>query len=455
MENAVDSSSWTILYTLDVVAIALFAVSYYRNCYRQGYRIDFWHSQLFLAFVLPNMLMLPFAKSELNLIVVGKDIKAVIAAVPVVFLISLLGYCAVLAGGGLWRLQLGLGLRKSATQLLEVVPRCSMMLMSSPGVLVFQAVLAFLLQWMILALYFFQSGFAFDLRGYTFENPALRPVALVISNYSIIIASHCLARYADRKERNLLVWTLLLTAGLLFFGSRGNLIAIYINVLLCYFVKLRNRISLFRIITLIVVITALGLYLGNVRAGEYSLGSFLASFAVLFFFGNNFSDLRDFAWVYAAWDHVSWAGKTYLAAFLSFVPRFASAFRDRWGMGVATDTTVGLDPQVHPGLRPGMFGEGFFNFGLLGVVVVGIAIGIVLRRVDTDVKNALMPPRPSMVGAFASTMLLGVAGCFAISAGFSGLYVLAGTYLFSWFCIRVERTMRPRQVLDQSGSLTR
>ena len=77
-----------------------------------------------------------------------------------------------------------------------------MMLMSSPSVLVFQAALAFLLQWMILALYFFHSGFAFDLRGYTFENPTLRPVALIISNYSIIIASHCLARYIDRKEKD-------------------------------------------------------------------------------------------------------------------------------------------------------------------------------------------------------------------------------------------------------------
>src|ERR1700730_872468 len=104
MENAGDPSNWTILYTLDALAIVLFAVSYYRNCYRRGYRIDFWHSQLFLAFVLPNMLMLPFATSELNVIVVGKDIRAVIAAVPIVFLISLLGYCAVLAGGRLWQL---------------------------------------------------------------------------------------------------------------------------------------------------------------------------------------------------------------------------------------------------------------------------------------------------------------------------------------------------------------
>ena len=114
----------------------------------------------------------------------------------------------------------------------------------------------------------------------------------------------------------------------------------------------------------------------------------------------------------------------------AFVPRFASQFRDTWGLGVVTASTVGFDPQVHPGLRPGYFGEGFFNFGLFGVVVVGLMLGIVVRRVDLDVKSSFASSRPSMMKAFASTMLLGIAGSFAVSAGFSGLYILAGVYFF-------------------------
>ncbi len=55
--------SWNLLYVLDAFSISLFAISYYLNCYRRGYRIDIWHSQLFLICVLPNMIMLPFAKS--------------------------------------------------------------------------------------------------------------------------------------------------------------------------------------------------------------------------------------------------------------------------------------------------------------------------------------------------------------------------------------------------------
>jgi len=299
---------------------------------------------------------------------------------------------------------------------------------------------------LILAVYFAHNGFGFDLRAYTIANPALRPVALIISAYSVIIASHCFARYLDKKERALLACTLLLTLGMVFFGSRGNILAIYINILLCQLMKLRARVSLFRLMSMISVIIVVGLYLGNVRAGQYSLGEFFGVLASLLLYGDTFSDLRDFAWVYARWDHVFWAGKTYLAAILAFVPRVASEFRDRWGLGVATATTVGFDPQVHPGLRPGAFGEGFFNFGWIGVILVGLMLGVIFRRVDMDVKLHLALPRPSMMKAFASTMLIGVAGSLAITAGFSGLYILGGIYLFSWLCLRVMQLIQPRRI---------
>jgi hypothetical protein len=163
-------------------------------------------------------------------------------------------------------------------------------------------------------------------------------------------------------------------------------------------------------------------------------------------YGNTFSDLRDFAWVDALWDHNLWIGKTYLAALTAFVPRFVSEFRDAWGTGAATAITLGFDPHVHPGVRPGSFGESYFNFGLPGVVIVGLAIGVIFRRVDIDVKRALTAPRPSMRKAFASTMLLSVAGIFAISANSSAFFVLAGIYFFSWLCLSALRLVQPRYV---------
>jgi oligosaccharide repeat unit polymerase len=389
--------------------------------------------------------------SELNVIVLGKDLHAVLDVLPQIFLITLLGYFSVLVGGSLWRLKAGMGLRKAATKLLDIIPDCSLMVMSSRAILVFQSLICLLAQFVIVASYFAHSGFGFDLRGYTFENPTIRPIALIISDYSIVIASHCLARYIDHKERILLACTICLTLGLIFFGSRANLLLIYLNILICYLIILRTRLGLLRMLVLIVFLMGFGLYLGNVRAGEYSLSSFFTSFAVLFLYGDTFSDLRDFAWVYSAWDHVHWWGRTYLAALTAFVPRFASQFRDTWGMGVVTASTVGFDPQVHPGLRPGMFGESYFNFGLVGVVCMGLLLGIILRRVDLDVKAALLRSRPSMMRAFAFTNLLAVAASIAVSAGFSSVYVLAGVYALSWFFLLLQRLFYPSRLAARSG----
>lgn len=439
---AVTPMSWNVLYVFDFIAVLVFAISYERKCYQRGYRIDFWHAQLFLICVLPNMFLLPFARNQLNGLVLGRDFAAVVDVMPYVFLLTLLGFFSVLVGGSFWRLRAGTGLRSAATRVLDIVPQCSMMLMSSRTILVFQALICIVMQVAILAFYFAHSGFGFDLREYTFANPALRPVALIISGYSIVIASHCLARYIDFREKILLACTLGLTFGLVFFGARSNILEIYLNILLCYLIRMRGRISIFRIAGVVVIITLVGLYLGNVRAGQYSLSTFFSFLIVALFFGNNFSDLRDFAWVYALWNHKYWHGKTYLAAVTSFVPRFASAFRDRWGLGVATATTLGFDPHVHPGVRPGVFGEGFFNFGIPGVIVIGLLIGIILRRVDMDTKRALLPPRPSMRKAFASTMLLNVIGTITISSSFSSLYVLGGIYLFSWGLLLVLRLIR-------------
>ncbi len=434
--------SWNLIYALDVFGILLFLFSYYRNCYRLGYRIDFWHAQLLLAAVFPNMILLPFARNETNEIILGKDFDAVIAVLPNIFFITLVGYFAILAGGGMWRLKAGSGFRKSLIPILDFIPRCSMMLMSSRQLLVFQAVLCLTLQGLVLSIYFVKSGFGFDLRAFTFENPMLRPVAQTAAGYSVVIASHCLARYVDRKEKILLFCTVLLTLGLVFFGSRSNLLFIYFSVFVCYLIKLRGKLNLAWLIGVTAIIMSAGFYLGNVRAGQYSLTDFFGSIAFLLFYGNNFSDLRDFAWVYSAWDHVFWWGKTYLAALTSFVPRAASHFRDTWGLGVVTATTAGFDPQVHPGLRPGNFGEGYFNFGIPGVVAVGFLLGVMVRRVDIDTKKALSGPHSSMMRAFASTQLLQLAGCVAISVNLSVFYVLCGIYLFSWMCLQILRLTR-------------
>lgn len=439
--------SWNTLYVIDAFAVGTFAISYYRNCYRKGYRADFWHALLLSSCVIPYMFMLPFADNDLNAVVVGRDFSRVVAEIPRVFLMAMVGYFFILVGGSLWRVRVGVGARKTTTRVLSVVPRCSMMLLSSRSLLVFLSLLCFSSQTLMLAAYFASNGFGFDLRSYTFTHPGVRPIAQIIALSSVIIASHCLARYVEKKEKILLACTLFLTLGLVFFGQRGNLVSIYLNVVLCYVVQRRDRISLIRIVGSVAAMIALVLYLGNVRAGQYSLVEFFLSIVFLAIYGNNFCDLRDFAWIYSAWNHQFWLGKTYLAGLATFIPRGASDFRETWNFGIATDWTVGLDPLLHPGLKPGLFGESFFNFGWLGVIAVGLIFGIMLRRVDIDVKAALRHPSPSMMKAFSATMLLSLAACFLGSPALPSFYALCGIYVFAWVYLRTLDMIHPRRSL--------
>jgi oligosaccharide repeat unit polymerase len=381
--------------------------------------------------------MLPFALSELNVIVTGDDTDAVIAAVPHVFLIAVLGYLMMVAGGALWRLKLGVGLRKTAFSILDMPARWSRMLMSSKLLLIIHTGICLALQILVLGIYFARNGFGFDLRSYTFADPSLRPVALLASNYSVTIAGHSFARYVEKREAALLVCTLLLTLGMFFFGARSNILAIYFGVSICYFIFRRRKLGLLRLGAIFASIALLALYLGSVRAGAYSLHEFFSGLVTLIFFGETFSDLRDFAWVYARWNKVLWMGKTYLAALAAFVPRVASSFRDTWGLGAATAATVGFDPHVHPGIRPGFFGESYFNFGYAGVVALGLFMGIATKKADLEIKQALLAPNPSMTRAFSYVAMLGMVSTLALTAGASGVYITLAIFVFSWFCLLV------------------
>jgi hypothetical protein len=166
------------------------------------------------------------------------------------------------------------------------------------------------------------------------------------------------------------------------------------------------------------------LYLSAVRAGIYSVTLFMAGAVLALLYGNSFSDLRDFSLVLSFWNGHFWLGKTYLAAAFSFVPRFMSTYRDTWSIGVVTATMVGFDPKVHPGLRPGIFGESYLNFGYFGVAMMGLLMGVVLRKVDLGVKNAVRATQPSIGRAFSYTVLLGVASGLTVSAGVASIYML-------------------------------
>lgn len=93
------------------------------------------------------------------------------------------------------------------------------------------------------------------------------------------------------------------------------------------------------------------------------------------FLGDNLSDLRDGAWVFGEWDYQPLNGMTYLGAAAAFVPSaFFPAKKDAY-LGLVALRIVNWPTESHFGLRVSFFAESFLNFGVAGIVGLGVVMG--------------------------------------------------------------------------------
>ncbi len=419
----------------NVIAAAFvihFCWSYYWNCYRKGYTMDVWHySLLFNLFIIH--IMLPFSRSDLNVFALGGNLRRAQDHVTEAYLISAFGYAGILLGGNLWRVHLGFGLRRLVSRLVEIPTRGSFLLLQSKSLLLIHGSVAICILAGVLAYYFKLEGFGTNLRGLLFVMPALRPVAQFAAFYSTFIASYCLARYSVYHETSMLCIVILILTGLLFFGERGNLVNIVALTTTGLFIRLGRRLKLRWFITCIGLTAFLAILLDALREPHFSFASIFANSALNVFYGNSFSDTRDFALVLSYWNGHHFWGMTYLAGLIAFVPRFLSPFRDTWALGVVTATMAGFSPTQHSGLRVGFFGEAYLNFGLSGVLLLSFAIGAVLRLVDLRMKQAVATLPASDLRIFSYPIAMLAVGVLENSSGASTVYTIMLVLLLTWF----------------------
>ena len=195
--------------------------------------------------------------------------------------------------------------------------------------------------------------------------------------------------------------------------------------------KRKGKINISTILLSAFGMLCLILGLSFFRAGQFSVGVIASSFMLQVFYGNSFSDLRDFSWIYSVWHGVYFYGNTYLAAFMSFIPSSISPYRMEWSIGKVTAVMAGYNPKKHPGLRPGMFGESFLNFGILGIISLGLLLGFSWKYLDFKIKEA------AKTGNIIESATAGIA-CMIISslpitAGFFGIYVNIVVFLALYF----------------------
>lgn len=416
---------------LAVSFIVHFVWSYYRTCYRKGYTVDIWHYFLFFPMIAIHF-MLPFIRSDLNVIAIPFQLKRTQAHVNEAYFISALGYFCLVIGGSLWRVHLGAGLRRSFAHFIEAPSKASNFLLSSPPLLILNGMAGITIMIGVLLYYFRVAGFGFNLRALLLVTPWLRPIAQFSAFYSTLTGSYCLARFYQHREKVMLAIALAIMFCLLFFGERSNILALLMLTILVFFVQKGRRLKFRWLALMVFVALSLVLLLDALRAPHFSLSSVVGGFLLTLLYGNSFSDTRDFALILSYWDGQHYFGLTYVAGLFAFIPRALSQFRDTWALGVVTATLAGYSPQQHPGFRVGPFGEAYLNFGILGVVFVGLFVGVTIRLIDARMKQAvkLMPQASMRVYSYLAVGML--ASVAENSSGASTVYSILFIFLFSW-----------------------
>ncbi|WP_421856585.1 O-antigen polymerase [Oceanicaulis sp.] len=84
-------------------------------------------------------------------------------------------------------------------------------------------------------------------------------------------------------------------------------------------------------------------------------------------------------------------GQSYINAFLSFIPR--SIYSDKPQL-LSAEIRAFLFGDYSGGVPPGIFGEGYIALGIFGVTIIALLYGIVLRRTNRLVRNAMITNCP-------------------------------------------------------------
>lgn len=228
------------------------------------------------------------------------------------------------------------------------------------------------------------------------EHTQFRPTAHVFNSLAVVAMTVTLVEGYRRRSPLLTAAGAAITLGMVGFGTRKITVGTMLYYAAMRLIHTRSRRVIFMgtlaVLTVLALITA-ALAVEALRNEELS-GERMALAPVHFMFGNNLSELRDFAWILAGWDGDFLRGKTYISGLLAFIPSFILPDRTEFGWGRFSTHAAGLDGGVHPGLRPTVFAEAYFNFGLPGALLFGVFLGAFFGRVSAFADRALREGDP-------------------------------------------------------------
>ncbi|MDQ1195596.1 O-antigen polymerase [Agrobacterium sp. SORGH_AS 787] len=383
--------------------------------------------------VLPILIMPIFASSEKNMEVVGGSIFAIRQHIDQAFFLSVIGVVFLIVGMGLATFSSG------RSYIFDFIESGYSFWQTRTG-----AWLSFLIILLATAGLFSLGVRPFEGREFAFENPSIRPV---INLYAVILPTTAISLlvYGFTGGRKFIAMGLFCSALGLMIGTRGASIEALFAFVICVIIAYRYRnLVVFGLSAVAFILVAVGLGILRSSAEGEAAPDLIDSLTAQIFYGNNFSDFRDYAWILSGFKGQFYHGMTYLAGYTALIPAFISEFRNDYRTGVITTTLAGLDPEFHAGLRPTLFGEAYLNFGIPGIIFAATLFGFYFGKlhlwVHTDLPRNGLGVRRVACGYIAFLFLFNA----VFTPSFYYVYVvtawLLGGIILSWLLTVPDRT---------------
>ena len=359
---------WHVL--VSGLVVLYFCQSYYRYCLAKGVPIDLYHGLLFMKLVFPMFIMSLFAYDMRNTIFIGNASVYLQPYLGEAFGATALGAVIVFFVSSnlvLKNFPLKLPwLRKQAELFSELVRQPSITIFHGCAAIVgVAAVEAYLIA------HFGAS--AFDLKTSALGAEDIRPLSnFFVMSYGPIAMYALLVCWLKFRVRSAVIVALLLIALESVSGARGAMLGPVFTIGLVWAGRRKGQV---KTSSMLIAVALLGTTVIAVEAAKGKSGDVTATDRILY--GNDFSDVRDFAHILSKWDRHKLYGKTYVAGLLGFIPRTLMPFRQQYAFATYFNEVVGFKKDSHGGLRPGPFGEAYLNFGIPGVVVMGVIQGLI------------------------------------------------------------------------------
>lgn len=427
---------WVLI--LDLFLIIHLFVSWFLSSKKTGWKFDPWYIGLLLNFC-PLFFILPFNGSKFNCISLS---DVYLPSLNHSFLITALGYLFI------WLGRYSFDLFKENHPFYPVVPllRPFRKLVENNITRDKNLMFLFVFNLIFFSIYLpicLSNDSLFNPRRYFQQHEAYRPFFNFILSMIALSLNFFACRYVLNKERKFLLCFLVIFLLSISTGLRGFVLPGILSMIMFNIFKNSGKCSFIKLGALGVLLLLSAVYLSNLREGFLNPVYTIKVFLLHLLYGNNFSDVRDFAYILNYWDEKLVLGKSYFAGIISFVPRAFSDFRQEWACNVFTNSIVGFDN--HPGLRSGWFGEPFLNFGYAGVMITGLIGGYFLRFIDLSLKKAIEVEK-NLIKGYGYTICFSFINCFFMSISFLALYLFVLINLFVNFFSRFKLLARARNL---------